>query len=369
MPVITCEHDFRSGALGDLQQPHETAGVDHARLVDDHDAAGIEAVVRQVLRRGELVEQAVEGHRGNPRSRFELGGGLRRERGAVDAVAGRLPRPSGRVEGEGLARAGHADDDLDPVSRTAQRPHHRRLFGGEVSPLREHRLEAQRVRNPAGSLKARTPEGEEARFGVQHLGGRVAKRTGERRDPRSRRAHEADDRMAVTGTVGCERPSGLVRDDEGNHGGIGEGVVGESFELGTPSALGAPLGPRDNHVVAGERGLCAGEPRRSDELASSCCHLGGSRRDAPVGSVQESRHAVTGHPERASTFGPGVTQLHELDIKLVASRLQTRRLARPWPRSTGALELRLDRVPSLREAAQHLAAQSPRARTGRAGPA
>ena len=103
---------------------------------------------------------------------------------------------------------------------------------GEVSPLREHRLEAHRVCNPAGSPEARTPEGEEARFGVQHLGGRVAKRTGERRDPRSRRAHEADDRMAVTGTVGRERPSGLVRDDEGNHGGIGEGVVGESFELG-----------------------------------------------------------------------------------------------------------------------------------------
>jgi hypothetical protein len=97
--------------------------------------------------------------------------------------------------------------------------------------------------------------------------------------------------MAVTGTVGRERPSGLIRDDEGNHGGIGEGVVGESFELGTTSALGAPLGPRDDHVVAGERGLCASEPRRSDELAASCGHLGGSWRDAPVGPVEES--AVT----------------------------------------------------------------------------
>ena len=36
--------------------------------------------------------------------------------------------------------------------------------------------------------------------------------------------------MAVTGTVGRERPSGLVRDDKGDDGGIGEGVVGESFE-------------------------------------------------------------------------------------------------------------------------------------------
>jgi hypothetical protein len=62
LPVITCEHDFRSGAPRDLQQPHETAGVDHAGLVDDHDTAGIEAVLRQVLRRGELVEQAVERH-------------------------------------------------------------------------------------------------------------------------------------------------------------------------------------------------------------------------------------------------------------------------------------------------------------------
>jgi hypothetical protein len=88
LPVITCEHDFCSRALGDLQQPHETAGVDHAGLVDDHDAAGIEAAARQVLRRGELVEQAVECHRGDLRSRFELGGGLRRERGAVDAVTG-----------------------------------------------------------------------------------------------------------------------------------------------------------------------------------------------------------------------------------------------------------------------------------------
>ena len=105
----------------------------------------------------------------------------------------------------------------------------------------------RRVCNPADSTDARTPEGEEARFGVQHLGRRVAKRTGERRDPRSRRAHEADDRMAVTGTVGRERPSCLIRDDEGDDGGIGEGVVGESFELGTTSALGAPLGPRDDH--------------------------------------------------------------------------------------------------------------------------
>jgi hypothetical protein len=88
LPVITCEHDFCTRAFRDLQQPHETAGVDHAGLVDDHDAATIEAVMRQVLRRGELVNQAVECHRGNLRSRFELGGGLRRERRAVDAVTG-----------------------------------------------------------------------------------------------------------------------------------------------------------------------------------------------------------------------------------------------------------------------------------------
>jgi len=42
LPVITCEHDFRTRAFRDLQKPHETAGVDHAGLVDDHDAAGIE---------------------------------------------------------------------------------------------------------------------------------------------------------------------------------------------------------------------------------------------------------------------------------------------------------------------------------------
>ena len=70
LAVITCEHDFRTRALCDLQQPHETAGVDHAGLIDHHDAAGIEAVLRQVLRRAELIKQAVEGHRGNPRSRF-----------------------------------------------------------------------------------------------------------------------------------------------------------------------------------------------------------------------------------------------------------------------------------------------------------
>ena len=74
-------------------------------------------------------------------------------------------------------------------------------------------------------------------------------------------------------TVGCERPSGLISDDEGDDGGIGEGVVGQSFEGGTTSALAAPLGPRDDHVVAGERGLCAGEPRGSDEAAASCGHL------------------------------------------------------------------------------------------------
>ena len=62
LTVITGEHDFCSRALRDLQQPHETASVDHACLVDDHDTAGIEAVLRQVLRRGELVEQAVERH-------------------------------------------------------------------------------------------------------------------------------------------------------------------------------------------------------------------------------------------------------------------------------------------------------------------
>ena len=98
--------------------------------------------------------------------------------------------------------------------------------------------------------------------------------------------------MAVTGTVGRERPSGLVRDDEGNDGGIGEGVVGESFELGTPSALGASLGPRDDHVVAGERGLCAGEPRRSDKLAASCRPL---RR-------QLARRAGRSRPRARSTL-------------------------------------------------------------------
>jgi hypothetical protein len=42
LPVITCEHDFCSRATRYLQQPHETASVDHAGFVDDHDAAGIE---------------------------------------------------------------------------------------------------------------------------------------------------------------------------------------------------------------------------------------------------------------------------------------------------------------------------------------
>lgn len=70
MAVITCEHDFRTGALCDLQQSHEAAGVDHAGLIDDHDTATIEAVMRQVLWRAELVEKPVEGHRGYPRSRF-----------------------------------------------------------------------------------------------------------------------------------------------------------------------------------------------------------------------------------------------------------------------------------------------------------
>jgi len=51
---------------------------------------------------------------------------------------------------------------------------------------------------------------------------------------------------------------------------------GESFELGTTSALGAPLSPRDKDVVASERGAFASEPRRSDELAASCGHLGGA---------------------------------------------------------------------------------------------
>ena len=135
-------------------------------------------------------------------------------------------------------------DSFNPVSRTAQRAHHRRLFEREVSPLGEHRLEAHRVRNPATSPKARTTEGDEATLGVEHLGGRVTGRTRERRDPRGRRAHEADDRMTVTGTVGRERPSCLIRDDEWDHGGIGEGVVGESFELGATSASGASLSPR-----------------------------------------------------------------------------------------------------------------------------
>ena len=176
--------------------------------------------------------------------------------------------------------------------------------------------------------------------------------------PEAGARHEADDRTAVMRTVGCEGPSGLISDDEGNHGGISEGVVGESFELAPTSALGASLSPRHEYVVAGERGLGTGEPRRSDELAASCCHLrdtwprrAGRFRPsaATLSRVTPSARARSAQVSRSST---------ELDVELVAPRLQTRRLARPRPGSPGALELRLDRVPPLREVAQHLALEA-----------
>ena len=52
--------------------------------------------------------------------------------------------------------------------------------------------------------------------------------------------------------------------------------------------------------------------------AASCGHLGGAWCHAPVGPVEESSDALTGHPERAGTLGPGVAQLH--DCLLYTSR-------------------------------------------------
>ena len=128
---VADEHDLGSGRFGVGEEPGELAGADHGGLVDhDHGAASSAVLSCRSMppRRRSMVDG------GDAGVVLELLGGPGGERAADHPVARRLPRVAGGGEGEGLAGAGDALDDLDAVARRADRAHHRLLLVGERRP-------------------------------------------------------------------------------------------------------------------------------------------------------------------------------------------------------------------------------------------
>jgi len=201
----------------------------------------------------------------------------------------------------------------------------------------------------------------------RHLGGRVAERTGERsRSPKPAAAHEADDRMAVTrtGRFVSGRPvsSATTRGRRRDQRRVSSARHSRSLRR-APWVHRSAHASRSRRLAGGTAACVRVSPRRSNELAASSATSAAVGADAPVGPVEESGHAVTGHPGAASTFGPGVTQLHELDVELCrVSSSRPARLAsalgpdRPVRSSSASIAfLRCEKLP------QHLGGQSPRA--------
>ncbi len=79
-------------------------------------------------------EEAVDGGGGDAGVVLKLLGGACGERAADDPVARCLPGVAGGVQGEGLAGAGNAFDDVDTGAGATDRAHHRLLLAAQRRP-------------------------------------------------------------------------------------------------------------------------------------------------------------------------------------------------------------------------------------------
>ena len=130
LPVVTDQHDLRAGQRRLGEQPQHGRVIDHRGLIDDEDGALVEVelmVVEPPQQRGHRpgldVRIAAQGAGGLP------GGG-----GAHHRVPGGLEGHAGGVEHRRLARAGHAEHDVESSTGGGDPDGGVRLPDGERMP-------------------------------------------------------------------------------------------------------------------------------------------------------------------------------------------------------------------------------------------
>ena len=121
---------FAVRLLDELEHGREDARLGHAGLVDDEHAAA-----RQAAAAARVVEQPVEGRRGDAGLVLELLGRDARRRGAEHRDARLREDLRDGVGGGRLAGAGEADDADDAARARRDLAHHRLLLVREGDPV------------------------------------------------------------------------------------------------------------------------------------------------------------------------------------------------------------------------------------------
>jgi len=224
---VADEHQLGFGPGAGFDQAGQLAGPDHRGFIDQDDGSPVQRLVTGV----EVEEEAIEGAAGDARARLQAPGGSGGEGAAQHPGAARLPRGPGGVEGEGLARAGSADDDVDVVAACGDPPHHRNLLVGERRPGTEGVVDTAVIGGSVPAGPTTQGDGYHPFLQRQHLGRRPPA-VGYLDDERA--GHEGsrpllDLRQA--GAVRCgggHRPHRLGRVEGGGVQGdaTGEGIVG-----------------------------------------------------------------------------------------------------------------------------------------------
>ena len=277
------------GSDGGVDHGGEHPGAEHAGLVDDEDVARLEPGAAGL----ELVVECVGGGRSDAGAGFEFACRSGGEADASDSVAGGFERVSDRVEGEGLAGTGSADDDVDRSTGAAEVVEHGALFVGERRSCLVRCSDGGDVGSEVvggGSVGV----GEDRLFERLHLGGGPAAGAevdgllagevlvGAFEDRVEGGAlagglgHGPDDVASFVGGVFVGEGEGefVVVDLEGRGAGDpGHGVEVEAVVGGALAPLGSELGFGDAGLL-GLAGLEVGDPGGVAGVGAHAIHLG-----------------------------------------------------------------------------------------------
>ncbi len=148
-----------------IEEPGELAGTNHGGLINHHDRP------RSELGAAEVAEEPVDGAGRDAGVVLEMLGRPGGERAADHPIPGGLPRLPCRRERERLPRPSDTLDDLDPVTRRADRVHHVVLLRRQGAPSRHGGLDRGGTRDPAAGGLPEEPGVDHGQFDLEHLGG------------------------------------------------------------------------------------------------------------------------------------------------------------------------------------------------------
>ena len=241
-----------------VEESGELAGADHRGFVDDEHRRVVEC--HNVS--ADAGNEPVDRRRRDAGVDLELLGGTGGEGAAEHPISRRGPRLAGGGEREGLPRTGDTFDDLDPVTRRADRLHHLCLLVGEGCPRVEGGLD-RGVVGDAGAVATPVERcGEEAGLGVEHLRGGPPVLVGPGCD---------------RGPVAAVHNGCPVVDPNGQHVFGAEEPVDEVQYLIDPTTTWEQVADRFDHIPLTERAHRGGQPVRRRQPPVELFGLGAPR--------------------------------------------------------------------------------------------